>query len=203
MAEGEKATIGHVITQGIIGAFKVARGNFDGYRHFSNTIDGFWQSFLAAPLTLPIRVLLLAGTFSLATETLSSNMVFLVETIGFLIDWIVFPLLMIPITRMMNITNRYVPFIIAYNWTKLPIYLAVSLALFIAMSPGEGAMNPLGGMLVLLAGGWSFWLRWRVAKDMLEITGLNAAVIVLFDTGIAIVMSGLIAQMIGPATATG
>lgn len=198
VSDAPRISTGQAITNGIFGAFRVARGDFGGYDNFPNTIQGFWQSFWAAPLTIPIRLMLLASTFSLATAELGTGTLVTVETIGFLLDWAIFPLVMIPVARMMNITNRYIPFIIAYNWTKLPIYLVLSLSMLVAMGGGGEEINPIGGLLVLVGTGWSFWLRWRVARDMLQLTGLPAASIVLLDTALAVIMTGIIGQIIGP-----
>lgn len=203
MTQENRPTTGQAIANGIFGAFRIARGDFGGYDNFPNTIEGFWQSFWAAPLTVPIRVLLLLGTFSAIAAELGATTVILVETAGFLLDWAMFPLVMIPIARMMNITHRYIPFIIAYNWTKVPIYVVLSLSMLIAMS-GEGdTINPIGGLMIILASGWSFWLRWRVTRDLLQLNGLAAASVVLLDTALAVIMTGLIGQLVGPVEAVG
>lgn len=201
MTDETRIPTSQAIVNGVFGAFRLARGDFGGYDNFPNTIQGFWQSFWAAPLTVPIRLILLASTFSLATAELGTGTLIAVETIGFLLDWAIFPLVMIPVARMMNITHRYIPFIIAYNWTKLPIYLVLSFAMLIAMGDGGETINPIGGVLVLIGTVWSFWLRWRVARDRLELAGLPAASIVLLDTALAVIMTGIIGQIVGPVTA--
>ena len=184
---------------GIAGAFRVARGDFSGYEQFDQSANGFWRSFLAAPLLLPVRyILLLVGLGAVQTE---ANFVAL-EALAFLVDWLVFPLVMIFMTRMAGISHRYAPFVIAYNWTKLPIYIVVAIAMGIAVSGDAETINPVGAMLLMAASFWSLWLRWRIAKDMLEVPGLHAAAYVVLDTSIALIFTGLIGGMIpDPAAA--
>lgn len=184
-------------------AFRIARGDFSAYAALPVSISGFWQSFWAAPIVLPMRMVLLWLSYTtLLEQGLTPSAIVGFEAFGFLIDWAAFPLVMIPAARMMKVTHRYVPYIIAYNWTKVPTYLALSavIALFMATSDGE-TMNPLAGMLLLIVTAWSFWLRWRVARDVLEVTSFQAVAFVLLDTAVALFVSGMLNAIIGDGAA--
>ena len=82
------------------GALKLARGDPRGLDFFDTSIDGFWRSFRAALISYPFFLILLAFRVSAAHWEESGVLrIVAIETIGYVIAWVAFPLLVLPLTR--------------------------------------------------------------------------------------------------------
>src|SRR5438477_10642695 len=103
------------------GALKLARGDPSGLGFFDTSVDGFWRSFRAGVICYPFFLILLVFRVS-AAHWAASGMahIVIVETIGYVISWVAFPLLVLPLTRYLGRENRFIPFIVAYNWSQIP-----------------------------------------------------------------------------------
>src|SRR5438874_2582444 len=58
----------------------------------------------------------------------------IVETIGYVISWVAFPLLMMPLSRWLGREDRFLAFMVAYNWSQLP-----QTALFVILAANSAA----------------------------------------------------------------
>jgi hypothetical protein len=84
-------------------------------------------------------------------------------------------------------------FIAAWNWTNLVQYAALLLAtLLTQILPAS-----LGGMLTLVAFGYSLWMEWFVAKSALRITGIRAGFFVLMDMAIGLFIASVVTRLAG------
>ena len=142
-------SLGYIRRQ-IGAAARLARGDASAMRDLDQTADGFFRSFFAAALVLPIYVFQRklmaetalaggAGVPFLPAPELAFKFV-LIESLSYALQWTVFPLVMAGLTRFLRIDKRYVPFVVAFNWSSV-VASAVSLApymLYIAgiASPG-------------------------------------------------------------------
>ena len=104
---------------------------------------------------------------------------FLLESANYLTNWIIFPLAMIFLARLLGAGQRYIPFIIAFNWTSCVIFALSTIPSLLFL---VGAV-PISGAIVLYYPVVLFAIvyHWKVAHEGLGISGLNAAGIVLFD----------------------
>ena len=91
------------------GAFLFARFDARGLGYFNVTLDGFWRSFIGALVVLPLTVL------TMMTEARGAEIDWLPELLRYAGDWLLFPLVMIPIARLLGLSQQYVPFVIAYK----------------------------------------------------------------------------------------
>ncbi len=115
------------IAAALYGAFVLARFDVRGMQHFDVSLQGFWRSFFALVLVLPFGLYSLVQNYP---ETEASPMwVVLIVAAYYVIDWISFPLVMIPIARRMGLSQTYIPFIIASNWSTV-----IQSALFFLLS---------------------------------------------------------------------
>lgn len=109
------------IASSLTGAFRLARAKPDAFAWFDLSADGFWRSFLAVPVVLPLFL----GFVALqpgAAEADWAGYVF-VEVIGYLLAWFAFLGLMVPFARFFGLGQGYVPFVVAYNWAQVLILL--------------------------------------------------------------------------------
>lgn len=111
-------------TAGLVGALRLARLDRSGMRYFDATVDGFWRSFQAAVIAAPIYlilVLLRTDEHPLSSDPVRAT---LIEVIGYVIDWTAFPLAAWYLCRAFNCSNRYIGFVVAYNWANVLQMLA-------------------------------------------------------------------------------
>ena len=165
------------IANALHGAWRLARFDRGGIAFFEQGEAAFWRSFRAAAIIYPAFLLLLALRLGEAEwQNADLLRVFLVETIGYVIAWVAFPLLMLPATRFLGREHLWLEFIIVYNWSQILQY-----GLFLAVT-GMAEVLPgslAGGMVSATAAVLVY--EWFIARVALDIAGPAAAMIVLID----------------------
>lgn len=119
----------------LLGSFELAQFDATALRRYELSSAGFWQSFTAVLFLAPIFVLglYLQNTYSLRRGGLPDpyDLALLVA----LLDWIFFTLLMIPITRVLGVQDRYFSAMTVYNWCR-PLAFAFYIPVFAASAAG-------------------------------------------------------------------
>jgi hypothetical protein len=88
------------VSSALHGAWRLAFLDRAGMAYFDRSERGFWQSFSAAVLVYPAFLVLLGLHVADAQwEASGSARIILVETIGYVISWVGFPLLMLEVAR--------------------------------------------------------------------------------------------------------
>src|SRR5712691_1849079 len=101
------------------GALRLAVGDRRGLGVFDSSIDGFWRSFRAGAICYPLYLLLVGFRVSAAQWEISGVApILVVETIAYVIVWAAFPLLILPVSRQLGRDDRFLPFIVVYNWSQ-------------------------------------------------------------------------------------
>ncbi len=161
----------------LYGAFLLARFDARGMQHFDVSLQGFWRSFFALVLILPFGLYSLVVSYP---ETEASRMwVVLVVAAYYVIDWISFPLVMVPIARRMGLSQTYIPFIIASNWSTV-----IQSALFFVLSVFVQAnVLPLLAlqMISLMILVYAFMYQVFVARMSLSASALLAVGVTVLD----------------------
>jgi len=169
------------------GALRLAHGDRGGLACFDRSHDGFWRSFRAAAITYPLYLVLLTMRVSVAEWQRSGGWrIVIVETIGYVIAWVAFPLLMIEVTRWIGRANRFFDFMVPYNWCQIP-----QTALFALVGVGTESriLSPGAGQsLDIVAAIATLVYEWYIARVALDTTGSAAAFVVIVDLvlGVAI-----------------
>jgi len=172
----------------VTGALRLARGDRGGMACFDPTEEGFWHSFRAAVLCYPFYLILLAFPIELgAAPEVSPGRVLIVETIHYVISWVAFPLVMLPLVDWLRRGERYFAFMVAYNWCQVPqmtLFAAVALA---------GAAGLLSAQDVLIAdlivGLAALVYEWFVSFVALDVSRPRAALVILADVVLATILS--------------
>lgn len=99
------------------GAVRLARFDEGGMASFDVSLDGFWRSFSAALLLAPFVAVLRAHGFPPTDSPLL--LVGLIEVTEYAASWAVFPVVMVFLARFLGLSARYVPFIVAWNWSMV------------------------------------------------------------------------------------
>ena len=162
------------------GALKLARGDASGLGFFDTSIDGFWRSFRAALICYPLFLILLAFRVSAAHwETSGVPRIVIVETIGYVISWVAFPLLVLPLTRWLGREHRFLAFMVAYNWSQIP-----QTVLFVIVggdaAAGLFSANVAQGVDFAAAVAVLVY-EWYIARVALMVTAAQAVPVVLLD----------------------
>lgn len=180
------------VARATYGAWRLARLDPGGMGLFDLTVEGFWRSFFAAVVVAPFYFITVVIRFGTEAETgLEAGVVayLMVKLAAYGVGWVLYPIVMIGVARLMSLSERYVPFIIAYNWSGV-IQMA---ALFpLAMLEAGGIANEgFFGVLAMVVTGAVLFYQWFVARVALATTGLTAAAMVMLDLALAILVDRL------------
>lgn len=135
---------------------------------FDLSETGFWRSFQAL---LWYVGALAAANFVTAGSTADTAHV-VADAAFDVVNFLAFPLLMIPVSRSLGIGDRYVPLVVATNWASALAAIAVSL---LAMGP---ALPQLIWDLTVLA---LLLYRWNTIRIAAGTGGLMAAGLAALD----------------------
>jgi hypothetical protein len=176
----------------VIGSLLLARGDPAGLDYFDRSHDGFWRSFRAAVLVYPLFLVLLAIRANPARwEAAGGWFVVAIESIGYVIGWTIFPLVMIGVTRWLGREPKYYDFMVAYNWCQLPEGV---LAVVVAVVTQAGILPGAAGRTVEITAGIAVLVyEWFIARSALQTSRSAAAFVVLVDV--------VLGAMVGRASA--
>lgn len=192
--------LGTEIRLALLGAGRLFLFDADGLRYFNASITGFWRSFLAAAISAPLYGLLLVIQDRLVRASAGSEVPPLadriaVEIVTYPLGWALYPVAMIGLARLLNVTGRYVPYIIAYNWANL---LAVLLALIPHLLYAAGLLEARGALAALM--GMNFVLLvyiWFVARRALAVPFFTAIGLVAIDVMLGLMLEAAADQLAG------
>ena len=162
------------------GALRLAVGDRGGLKFFDPTIDGFWRSFRAALICYPFYLMLVGFRVTAAQWEMSGFApILIIETIAYVVTWAAFPLLILPVSRQLGRGDRFLPFMVAYNWSQIPqtaVFVLVGLDGAAGLLPPSGAR--FAGLLAAIA---ALIYEWYIARIALAVTGTQATLVVIID----------------------
>jgi len=175
----------------LAGTWRLARGDRGGLSYFDRSFDGFWRSFRAAIISYPLYLVLLAMRVSVGDWQRSGGLrIVTVETIGYVIGWVAFPLLMLTVTQRLGRAHRFFDFMVPYNWCQLPqsaLFVLAGLAVeggMLGPQPGESI-----GIVAVFATLVYEWYVWYIARVALDTTAAVAVFIALLDFVLGVMIS--------------
>ncbi|MEQ8193940.1 MAG: hypothetical protein RIB59_05585 [Rhodospirillales bacterium] len=174
------------VIAGLYGAFRLARLDRGGARYFDKTVDGFWRSFFAAAIVLPLYVILLALRFGEPGLTNSLFRYLSIEMIAYVTAWVAFPLAALPLSRVFDKEGNYIGFIVAYNWASVlqnAIYLPIAMIVVTNLIP-----MPYANFISFVALGFIMVYTWFIARVMLDVSAGAAAAMVGMDLILSILI---------------
>jgi hypothetical protein len=174
----------------LAGTLRLARGDPGGLACFDPSIGGFWRSFRAALICYPLYLILLSFPVVLGDAPVvevDAGRFFAAETIHFVIAWVAFPLLVLPVVDFLGRGDRFLGFIVAYNWCQVPQTLVFAT---IALLGGAGVISADAMLIVdLILGLGALVYEWYIARVALALTGPRAALVILCDVLLAVVLT--------------
>jgi len=161
---------------------------------FDRSLDGFWRSFRAAVISYPLYLVLLAMRVSMAEWQASGGWrIVMVETIGYVIAWVAFPLLMLNVVRWIGRAHRFFDFMVPYNWCQVPqsaLFVVVGL-----VSAGGVLSNQASEAMDIAAAIATLVYEWFIARVALDTTGLVAVFVVLVDLVLGVFISHITGRL--------
>ncbi len=172
----------------LVGSLRLARGDRGGLAYFDRSLDGFWRSFLSAFLGYPFFLMLLTMRVGLADWNAAGGLrIILIETIGYVISWVAFPLVMLSVLRWIGREQRFFDFMVPYNWCQLPQSV---LFVLVGLESETGALSdPISQTIEIAAAIAVLIYEWYIARVALETSGAAATLVVLVDLVLGVLIT--------------
>ena len=172
----------------LVGALRLAKGDRGGLSCFDRSLDGFWRSFRAAVIAYPLYLILLMMRVTIAEWERSGGFyIIVVETIAYVIAWVAFPLAMLTVTRWLNRSHRFFDFMVPYNWSQLP---QSALFVLVGLQSTSDAISTQPAQVIEIAAAIAvLGYEWFIARVALETTAAAAALVVLVDLVLGVLIS--------------
>lgn len=191
---------GREIVDSIDGVIGLAVQDPVAPRRFHVSAEGFWNSFLSMGLVAPFWLAMIAKQRSLLAERAPADAntyadlplaAYLgVETLFYVLGWILFPVAMISVCRRMGLMGNYVPFIIARNWMNFVAWFVLVFPPFMLFNLGvmqTGGFRAFSLFSIVA----QYYLLWVVAETMLGTRGGRTVVVILIDFALLLLMTFL------------
>jgi len=168
----------------LYGAYRLARLDPGGMAYFDDSPNGFWHSFTAAVLVLPLYLATMLARWFTQPDTSNGWRFILVELIAYVIAWTAFPVLMALVVKAIDRERFYVREIIAYNWAAVlqnTVYMPVVILTLLDVQ----GVQPLSLIVLMLV----LFYSWFVTKTALQVSIFSAWMIVGLDLLLSIILS--------------
>jgi len=124
------------IARGVQGAVAFLWRDPRATTYFDNTTEACLRSFRVMVLVAPLQIILLLIRYSGVTTAADEMEIFVVETISYVVEGLLFPVIFHEIARRQGWLDRYARYIGALNWINLPgMLLAVVLVPLAQLAP--------------------------------------------------------------------
>jgi hypothetical protein len=172
----------------LAGTLRLAVGDRSALACFDRTLEGFWRSFRAAAICYPLYLVLLAMRVTVEEWQKSGGWrIVIVETIGYVIAWVAFPLLMVNVTRWIGRAQRFFDFMVPYNWCQVPQSV---LFVLVGIESGSGLLSANASETIDIAAAIATLVyEWYIARIALDTTGSAAGFVVLVDLVLGVFLS--------------
>ncbi len=174
------------------GAWRLAKGDTGGMRHFDFSSDGFWRSFWALVIVAPGYAILVADQYMRRGQPVDFWPVFWAEGLSYVLGWAALPIIAVFLTRFFGVARRYVPLIVALNWSSLVQMAAflVPVALGVLLS-----VEAVSFLLVLTTGAVLFYQGF-VIKTALDCPVGIAVTFLAADLVAVMLINGIVLSVI-------
>lgn len=182
------------IARSVQGAWLLAQGDTRGLDLFDLSIEGFWRSFAAALLVAPAYLLLLVEQYATVGWPQQTLATVVAELVAYGCGWLSFPLAAIFLTRLLGLGARYVPLVVAVNWSAmLQITLYTAVVVLGLLLPGEVRTMLLFTATLVVLG-----YQWFVIRTALVTSGTIAFGLVVIDVLLSIATSRAVDGLLQP-----
>jgi hypothetical protein len=174
------------------GAWRLAKGDAGGMAHFDFSADGFWRSFWAVVIVAPGYAILVADQHARRGEPVPFWSTSVAEGLSYLLGWVAFPIIAVFLTRFFGVAERYVPLIVALNWSSL-----VQMAAFLVpIALGVLLSDDVVVFLLMIATGAVLFYQGFIIKTALDCPLGIAVTFLAADIVAVMLINGMIFSLI-------
>jgi hypothetical protein len=164
-----------------------------GFAQFDTTPSGFWKSFWAAALCLPVWAI--DKWEQIHTLQPNEPVHFLaLHGLAYAVSWLAFPLLMVRVSRFLGRWPRYFTFMVAYNWFQV-VQSVAWLPLLLLTLQGDAAPRDMVAVLWLVLYAVLLAYGWFIARVGLKVETGTAIALVLIDVLLGMLIDGVTAML--------
>ncbi len=181
------------IVRGTMGAVKFLARDPGAPLYFENTIDACLRSFRVMLVVAPIYGLYLALYYTSVSAQADELEIFCVETLRYIVDWLLYPVIFYEIARRRGWLERYPRYIAALNWTNLPAMILALGGLSLALlAPGQVAT-----LIDLAMRALFFYWFMMVTRLVLGVSWLFAVLLTIVNWVPSLFLSLIVSRFLG------
>lgn len=143
------------IFEGLYGAWRLLLGDRGAVALFDDSVAGFWKSFFAAILVLPIYLVMTAMGVIEFDSSRSLPAIVLIVLEFYIIAWVLWPLIIGHVLPVLDRDDKFTLYIVAYNWMSAVgaglFFIAVLVTTLLPIPDGFAALIMVGALLGVLA----------------------------------------------------
>jgi hypothetical protein len=182
------------VTLGLHAALRLARGRADGVVLVSGDRNTVVHSFWSIALCVPAVIFRLLMSWAVSGMPKDAGHAAAREVIVFVLGWLVFVEVTHRLAAIIGRAEQWGRFIALWNWCNV----VEGVLVILGATPGTlGAPAIIGQAFELIAVGWALWLEWYATRLALSVAPLTAALLVVLDQSIGIMLASL-ALVISP-----
>jgi len=179
------------LSSAVRGAWRLLNRDPAGVDDFNLSMEGLKNSFSAVLVVAPFYLFIVAASRDILPPPAGDpGISYLRELIALIVEWVLFLAGAVYAIRLLGLSRRVVPYVIAYNWSSLLIVSAMVpptlLARYGIIGPGWFVI----ASLIITAA--ALYYRWFIARTVLGATAAIAALFVTGDIAINLVVQALI-----------
>jgi hypothetical protein len=143
------------IFEGLYGAWRLLLGDRGAVALFDDSVAGFWKSFFAAILVLPIYLVMTTMGLIEFDSSRSLPAIVLIVLEFYIIAWVLWPLIIGHVLPVLDRVDKFTLYIVAYNWMSAVgaglFFIAVLVTTLLPIPDGFTALIMVGALLGVLA----------------------------------------------------
>jgi hypothetical protein len=194
MSDEKQISLPNYIIYSLSAAWKLVQINPRAMEYFDLTSDGFWKSFWAIALIIPVFVLNIFYTQGAEVpQPLFSSAIYYITALPLT------AFVMYHFTKFMKIDEHYASMVIAYNWLSVVAFNIIEILtlLLITMIPTSTMVAPVIIAIRIYLGGY---VGWFMFKKSLRISGGLAFGVLIFEVVFVYTYRAFLLRFLDPET---
>ncbi|TWT15691.1 hypothetical protein [Reyranella sp. CPCC 100927] len=181
------------IARGVGGAVRLMKGDLSGLALLDRSREGFWRSFRPAVLLAPLYAFYLMMIYDGATTASSDLRVAVAEGLRYVIEWTLFPVVLLELSRLMGRAPRYIGSVVALNWANIPLLIGV-----VALAAATRLVAPdLVGAVELVILVATLVLVTRILRFTLDVPWMPAVALAALNLWLSLMLGLIVNGIIG------
>lgn len=175
------------VSYALYGTWRLARMDPSGLAFFERSLEGFWRSWWSLAFTYPAGLVISGINATPQWQEAGLLRVAIVQAIGSVIGYAAYPLIALGLTRFVGRSAQFFDYIVAYNWSQVPLSAAF---LFLAALEGAGVLGE-GNSVVFEAAALAGWCAYHtyLALVSLRAGAALAVALVVIDVVLGVSIS--------------